>query len=158
MEKKLASRRPPPPSSPQRHQANQDQIRDRNDLKDGEQQQQQQQQVDANVESLLHELYYDPRHASAYTSIGNVHRAARKLLPNLRRDEVERWFQRQLTATLHKPVRLHFPTNKVIVMNIDDQWQCDLADMSSKSEYNDDHTFIRRVSIALVSTPGQSRL
>ena len=141
MEKKLASRRPPPPPSPQRHQANQDQIRDRNDLKDGEQQQQQQ-QVDANVESLLHELYYDPRYASAYTSIGNVYRAARKLLPNLKRGEVDRWFQRQLTATLHKPVRLHFPTNKVIVMSIDDQWQCDLADMSSKAEYNDDYTFI----------------
>ena len=108
-------------------------------MKDGEQQQQ---QVDANVESLLHELYYDSRHASAYTSIGNVYRAARKLLPNLKRGEVERWFQRQLTATLHKPVSLHFPTNKVIVMSIDDQWQCDLADMSSKAEYNDDYTFI----------------
>ena len=46
---------------------------DRNDLKDGEQQQ----QANASVESLLHELYYAPRHASAYTSIGNVYRAAK---------------------------------------------------------------------------------
>ena len=137
MEKKLAIR-PPPPSTRRRQKANQDQSMDRNDLKDGEQQQ----QVNANVESLLHELYYDPRHASAYTSIGNVYRAAKKQLPNLKRNEVERWFQRQLTATLHKPVRLRFPTNKVIVMSIDDQWQCDLADMSSKAEYNDGYTFI----------------
>ena len=102
--------RPPPP---RRQKANQDQIMDRNYLKDGEQ------QANASVESLLHELYYDPRHASAYTSIGNVYHAARKLLPNLKRDEVERWFQQQLKATLHKPVRLRFPTNKVIVMSID---------------------------------------
>ena len=138
MEKKLAIRPPPPPTRRRRQKANQDQSMDRNDLKDGEQQQ----QANANVESLLHELYYDPRHASAYTSIGNVYRAAKKLLPNLKRNEVERWFQRQLTATLHKPVRLRFPTNKVIVMSIDDQWQCDLADMSSKAEYNDGYTFI----------------
>ena len=137
MEKKLAIRSPPP-STRRRQKANQDQSMDRNDLKDGEQQK----QANASVESLLHELYYDPRHASAYTSIGNVYRAAKKLLPNLKRNEVERWFQRQLTATLHKPVRLRFPTNKVIVMSIDDQWQCDLADMSSKAEYNDGYTFI----------------
>ena len=97
---------------------------------------------ESHVENLLHELYYDPQRPSAYTSIATVYRAARKLLPNIRRDVVERWFQRQLTATLHKPIRINFPTNKVFVWNIDDQWQCDLADMSSKSEYNDGHTFI----------------
>ena len=87
-------------------------------------------------------LLYNPKHASAYTSIENVYRAARKLLPNVKRNVVERWFQHQLTATLHKPARIRFPTNKVIVMSIDDQWQCDLADMSSKAEYNGDFTFI----------------
>ena len=106
-----------------------DQEGDRNDLKDG-------------VENLLHELYYNPIHASAYTSINNVYRAVKEILPNVKRDVVERWFQHQLTATLHKPVRIRFPTNKVIVMSIDDQWQCDLADMSSKAEYIDDFTFI----------------
>ena len=113
----------------QRGEKNQDQEEDRNDSMDG-------------VEKLLHELYYNPRHASAYTSIENVYRAAKKLLPSIKRNVVDRWFQHQLTATLHKPVRIRFPTNKVIVMSIDDQWQCDLADMSSKTEYNDDFTFI----------------
>ena len=113
----------------QREEKNQDQEEDRNDSMDG-------------VEELLHELYYNPRHASAYTSIENVYRAAKKQLPSIKRNVVDRWFQHQLTATLHKPVRIRFPTNKVIVMSIDDQWQCDLADMSSKAEYNDDFTFI----------------
>ena len=106
-----------------------DQEGGRNDLKDG-------------VENLLHELYYNPIHASAYTSINNVYHAVKEILPNVKRDVVERWFQHQLTATLHKPARIRFPTNKVIVMSIDDQWQCDLADMSLKAEYNDDFTFI----------------
>ena len=75
----------------------------RTDSEDGE----------SHVENLLHELYYEPQRSSAYTSIENVYRAARKLLPNIRRDIVERWFQRQLTATFHKPIRINFPTNKV---------------------------------------------
>ena len=81
----------------QRGEKNQDREEDRNDSMDG-------------VEKLLHELYYNPRHASAYTSIENVYRAAKKLLPSIKRNVVDRWFQHQLTATLHKPVRIRFPT------------------------------------------------
>ena len=56
-----------------------DQEGGRNDLKDG-------------VENLLHELYYNPIHASAYTSINNVYRAVKEILPNVKWDVVERWF------------------------------------------------------------------
>ena len=94
------------------------------------------------VQNLLYELYYDPKHPSAYTSIDNVYRAAKKLTSTLKRRDVNEWFQKQLTATLHKPIRLNFPRNKTIVMNIDDQWQADLCDMTSKAEYNDGYTFI----------------
>ena len=55
-------------------------VGDRADSQDGER----------HVENLLHELYYDPQRPSAYM---NVYRAARKVLPNIRRDVVERWFQ-----------------------------------------------------------------
>ena len=72
------------------------------------------------VQNLLHELYYDSKHPSAYTSIDNVYRAAKKLTSTLKRRDVNEWFQKQLTATLHKPIRLNFPRNKTIVMNIDD--------------------------------------
>ena len=94
------------------------------------------------VDKLLNELYYDPKHPSAYTSIQNVYRAARKVIPSLDQRDVDEWFQKQLTATLHKPIRIHFPRNRVIVMSIDEQWQADLCDMSFKATDNDDHTFI----------------
>ena len=94
------------------------------------------------VDDLLRELYYDSKHPSAYTSLENVYRAARKVLPTLKRREVDEWFRTQLTPTLHKPTRVTFPRNRVLVFNIDDQWQADLADMSSKAEYNDGYTFI----------------
>ncbi len=85
------------------------------------------------VEKLLHELYYDSKHPSAYTSIQNVYRAARKIIPSLDRRDVDEWFQKQLTATLHKPIRINFPRNRVIVMSIDEQWQADLCDMKFQS-------------------------
>lgn len=97
---------------------------------------------ESDVDKLLYELYYDSKHPSAYTSIQNVYRAARKVLPSLKQQDVNTWFQKQLTPTLHKPTRVNFPRNKVIVMSIDDQWQADLCDMSSKAKDNDDHTFI----------------
>ena len=94
------------------------------------------------VEKLLSELYYDPKHPSAYTSVDNVYRAARKVLQTLERGEVEEWFRTQLTPTIHKPTRVSFPRNRVLVFDIDDQWQADLVDMSSKAKYNDGYTFI----------------
>ena len=94
------------------------------------------------VDEVLRELYYDSKHPSAYTSVENVYRAARKVLPTLKRREVDTWFQSQLTPTLHKPTRVSFPRNRVLVFDIDDQWQADLVDMSSKAKYNDGYTFI----------------
>ena len=94
------------------------------------------------VQKLLSELYYDPKHPSAYTSVDNVYRAARKVLQTLKRGEVEEWFRTQLTPTIHKPTRVSFPRNRVLVFDIDDQWQADLVDMSSKAKYNDGYTFI----------------
>ena len=97
------------------------------------------------VDKLLHELYYDPKSPSAYTSAQNVFQAARIREPKIKQIDVENWFRKQLTATVHKPTRLNFPRNQVFVHNIDDQWQADLCDMSAKAKYNDDHTFILSV-------------
>ena len=98
--------------------------------------------LNGSVDKLLHKLYYDPKSSSAYTSVGNVYRVARKQDPTIKRRDVDQWFRGQLTATLHKPSRTSFARNQVIVMSIDDQWQADLCDMSSIAEVNDGYTFI----------------
>lgn len=94
-------------------------------------------------EKILHELYYNIKKSSlAFTSRENIFRGAKKLLPALKRKDVDLWFEKQLTYTLHKPVRYNFPRNKTIVMSINDQWQADLCDMTSKKNYNDGYTFL----------------
>ena len=98
--------------------------------------------LDGDVDKLLHDLYYNPKTPTAYTSLDKVYRAARKQDSSIKRRDVDQWFQGQLTATLHKPSRKTFTRNRVIVMSIDDQWQADLCDMSSIADVNDGYKFI----------------
>ena len=94
------------------------------------------------IDAVLHSLFYDVSKPSAYTGRANVYRAARRLLPSITKNDVDRWFEGQLTYTLHRPTRVHFTRNKTIVKYIDEQWQADLCDMQSKAKYNDGKTFI----------------
>ena len=94
------------------------------------------------LDKLLHSLYYDIDKASAFSGRENIYRAARQILPTLKREDVNDWFAKETTYTLHKPVRFKFPRNKTVVMAIDDQWQADLCDMRSLADYNDGRTFI----------------
>ena len=79
------------------------------------------------IDKLLHELYYDPKSPSAYTSAQNVFQAARLREPKIKQIDVENWFRKQLTATVHKLTRLNILRNQVFVHNIDDQWQAAYA-------------------------------
>ena len=87
-------------------------------------------------------MFYDLSQPSAYTGRNNVYRAARNVLPSITKTDVDKWFEGQLSYTLHKPTRVHFTRNKTIVKSIDDQWQADLCDMQSKASHNDGKTFI----------------
>ena len=55
---------------------------------------------------------------------------------------MEKWLSKELSYTLHKPVRKRFSRNKTIVFYIDELWQMDLCDTSSLKQFNDGDTFI----------------
>ena len=97
------------------------------------------------INGLLKKLYYDVNSASAFTGKEHVYRAAKRQLPTVTRADVDDWFSKQLTYTLHKPARHNFSRNKTIVMSIDEQWQADLCDMASRAKDNDGHTFLLTV-------------
>ena len=48
----------------------------------------------------------------------------------------------QDTYTLHRPVRWHFPRQRIFTSGNDDLWQADLADLSSIAKYNDGYKFL----------------
>ena len=68
------------------------------------------------VDDYLKDLYYNLDNPESYSSIDKVYRAGKKKFPQLKKKEVKTWFQKQPTATLHKPVRYKFPRNKTVVM------------------------------------------
>ena len=70
------------------------------------------------TKKLLHSLFYDVTKPSAYTGKDNVFRAARTVLSSITRADVDRWFEEQLTYTLHKPVRVQFARNKTIIKSM----------------------------------------
>ena len=97
------------------------------------------------VDKILKNIYYNLKNPYAYTSQSNVYRAVKKSHPQIKKVQVVKWFRKQLSATLHKPVRYRFPRNKTIVMNIDDQYQADLCDLTSIAKDNDGYKFILTV-------------
>ena len=85
---------------------------------------------------LLEKLYYELDRPSALGGVDRLYRAARRYV--VTRSQVLEWFQLQPGHTLHKPARKQFRRNRVIVFGIDshDQWQADLVDLQSLSQWN----------------------
>ena len=69
-----------------------------------------------------------------------MNRAARHY--GLKRSQAIHWLQQQPSYTLHKPARKTFPRNKVFVNGLDEQWQCDLCDLTSLSKCNRGYKYI----------------
>ena len=92
--------------------------------------------------NFLSDYYFDTKSPVAFTSPLALYREAKKRYPSLTFRQVKTWLQSKDTYTLHKPVRYHFPRNRVIVTWIDDQWQADLVDISSLARFNKGYKFL----------------
>ena len=95
-----------------------------------------------NFEKVLERLYYNLNSPSSFGGEEKLLKAAKELNDNVTRDDVQRWLSKQITYTLHRPVRLKFQTRRVIVYDIDEQWQMDLVDLSKLSKYNSGYKYL----------------
>src|SRR5277367_4363923 len=91
----------------------------------------------------LEDTYYSPE--TGFVGINQLQRRLKEKGVKLSQKELQSFLQKQLTYTLHKPVKHKFPTRKVYVSGIDDQWQADIVDMQSFSKHNDDYKYILTV-------------
>ena len=89
---------------------------------------------------LLEKLYYELDRPSALGGVDKLYRAARRY--GVTRSQVLEWLQLQPGYTLHKPARKHFRRNRVIVFGIDSQWQADLVDLQSLSQWNRGYKYL----------------
>ena len=80
------------------------------------------------------ELYFDPKAPASYSGSSTFRKT------NNVRDV---GFLTSYPAyTMHKPVRRRFKRNRVRVGTIDSQWQLDLSDLNSLSEFNDNYRYL----------------
>ena len=92
----------------------------------------------------LKKVYYNPKHSASFGGVKAIEKAvnedkSKKKVPV---KYIQHWLSQQTTYTLHKPPRVHFRRNRVIVGGIDEQWQADLVDLSSISKYNEGNNFL----------------
>ena len=92
------------------------------------------------VNDILERLYYDPK--TGYGGVQALSRQARAQGYKIPVGEIRRWLKEQDTYTLHKPIRRQFERQRTRVTDIDEQWQLDLADVSSLKKQNDGFTFL----------------
>ena len=83
-------------------------------------------------------MYYDPKRG--YSGVNQLVKKTR-----YSKKKVEEFLAKQRVYTLHKPIRHRFKTRRVLVSNIDDQWQADLVDMQKLSNYNKNYNYILTV-------------
>ena len=88
----------------------------------------------------IRQPYHQPRNKG---SLGGVRRFARAQRLPLK--QVCQALERDVASTLHKPVRRTFPTWKVQVMGVDQQWVADLVDMQKLSKYNQGSKYLLTV-------------
>lgn len=96
------------------------------------------------VDEYLEGLYYDPLTTGGYTGIsklwlsvktdGNPHK--------LKYAQVSEWLNNQNTYKRHKPAQTIFPRQKIIMSEIDQQWDGDIMDMQKFAKFNKGYKFL----------------
>jgi Integrase core domain/Chromo (CHRromatin Organisation MOdifier) domain len=90
----------------------------------------------------IRSLYYNPKEPSSYGGVNNLFKRVNEIDPRVSKSQVKDWLSGELTYTIHKPVKYRFPRNKTIAFGANEQWQADLADMSSLSRVNNGYKYI----------------
>jgi len=97
------------------------------------------------LDDLLHKIYYDPNNPGGYSSVQKLYDQARLQSSIVTLNEVRDWLSGELAYTLHKPARINFERNPILVCAVDEQWQADLVDMQEFSKSNDGFKYILTV-------------
>ena len=87
----------------------------------------------------LIEQYLDPRNPGSFGGVDRLYRAVKDDVDN--KDEVIRALQHVNAYTVNKETRRRFKRNRIIVTNLRQQFQIDLADMSKYRDQNDGINF-----------------
>ena len=89
------------------------------------------------AETKLNNLYYNAKNPGAYSGAHSFIKA-NKLKSKLTKN----WLKKQLTYTLHFPVRKRFPRRVTFAPTFNWQWQIDLADFQKIAKFNNGNRYL----------------
>lgn len=95
---------------------------------------------------LLKNAYYNPTHPSSFGGVGRLRRGVQdETGEKVAIKKVQDFLTEQDAYTLHKPVRINFPRNRVFVTRPLKQFQSDLCDMKNLTKQNDGYNYLLTV-------------
>lgn len=94
-------------------------------------------------EELMKKVYYDVKNPASFgTAQALVEGVNSNKTDIINLNEARAWLETQIPATLHKPKRKRFARNKVVVNEVNEQWQIDLVDMQTHARHNSGQRYI----------------
>ena len=89
------------------------------------------------VSDALRDIYYKLSQSGSFLGTDKLYRVLKsKGINNIGKHTIRRWLESQDNYSLQKPVRRKFRRARVVVSGLDNQWDMDLADMTSISKFN----------------------
>lgn len=93
-------------------------------------------------EDYLSNIYYDPKHAGAYSGVEKLYRAVRKEGKFvLGRTKIRNWLLKQEDYAVHREERGKFKRRRVVAPFVDYQWDVDTANMEYYKKENDGYGY-----------------
>jgi len=91
--------------------------------------------LSSNEENKLRNIYYNPK--TGYSVVDDLVRKS-----GLTKSKVKEFLEQQDVYTRHKDIRKRFPTRRVVVGGIDDQFQADLVEMIPCAKENNNYKYM----------------
>ena len=94
------------------------------------------------IENVISDLYHSLNSHASFSSPLKLYQAAKLKIPGLKLKDVKNWLSKDLTYTLHHPIRRNYTTRRVLVHRIDEQWQADLVDLQKLARFNKGYKYL----------------
>ena len=91
----------------------------------------------------LTSIYYDVNHPGSYAGPDKLYKVVKaEGTFKIGKYRVQKWLQSQETYSLTRGARRKFPRNRVIVSTINEQFDVDLADLTTLSKQNEGYKYL----------------
>lgn len=92
--------------------------------------------VNGEIDKILKNQYYDLKSSGSYLGPVKLYKSLKMRGINISLYQIQKWLKNQDDYSLQRPSRHPRKRARVVVSDIDNQWDADLADMSSLSRFN----------------------